>query len=47
MEHFFLEIDTIVLSNLTPMLSSNVLPPQGWGFEVWSPAKRSPPVYRR
>jgi hypothetical protein len=38
MEHFFLEIDPIVLSNLTPMLSSNVLPPQGWGVEVWSPA---------
>ena len=38
MEHFFVEIDPMVLSNLGGMLSSNVVPPQGWGVEVWSPA---------
>jgi hypothetical protein len=38
MEHFFLELHPTVLSNLTPLLSSNVLTPQGWGVEVWSPA---------
>ena len=37
-EHFFLELHPAVLSNLIPLLSSNVLAPQGWGVEVWSPA---------
>jgi hypothetical protein len=37
-EHFFTEVDAMVLAHLSSQLSSNVTPPPGWDVEVWTPA---------
>jgi hypothetical protein len=37
-EHFFTEVDAMVLAHLSSQLSSNVTPPPGWDVEVWMPA---------
>jgi hypothetical protein len=37
-EHFFIELDPVVLTNVAATLSTTVQPPTGWGVEIWRPA---------